>query len=116
MFRREFSARDLLGSALAAIERLDPELNAIVQKDAASPWRAASDSDARIAGGEARLLEGFIGKRLLAFGPALAGAPQLAEWGATHAVLRHLPGVASSFSQEYSTFWPSFFSRSARLP
>ncbi|HXN88825.1 MAG TPA: hypothetical protein VN890_05685 [Methylocella sp.] len=28
---REFSARDLLGSTLAAIERLDPAVNAIVQ-------------------------------------------------------------------------------------
>src|ERR1700730_12950779 len=48
---REFSARDLLGSTLAAIERLDPAVNAIVQKDAASAWRAASDADARIARG-----------------------------------------------------------------
>jgi len=59
LLRREFSARDLLGSSLAAVERLDPALNAIVQKDAASAWRAASDSDARIARGEARPLEGL---------------------------------------------------------
>jgi amidase len=59
LLRREFSARDLLGSTLAAIERLDPAVNAIVQKDAASAWRAASDSDARIARGEARPLEGL---------------------------------------------------------
>src|ERR1700736_4661452 len=51
LLRREFSARDLLGSTLAAIERLDPAVNAIVQKDAASAWRAASDADARIARG-----------------------------------------------------------------
>jgi amidase len=59
LLRREFSARDLLGSTLAAIERLDPALNAIAQKDAASACRAANDSDARIARGEARPLEGL---------------------------------------------------------
>ncbi|MFZ0496840.1 MAG: amidase [Methylocella sp.] len=59
LLRREFSARDLLGSTLAAIERLDPALNAIVQTDAASAWRGARDSDARIARGEARPLEGL---------------------------------------------------------
>src|SRR5580704_6436863 len=59
LLRREFSARDLLGSTLAAIERLDPAVNAIVQKDAASAGRDASDSDARIARGEARPLEGL---------------------------------------------------------
>ena len=41
------------------MERLDPALNAIVQKDAASAWRGANDSDARIARGEARPLEGL---------------------------------------------------------
>ena len=53
LLRREFSARDLLGSTLAAIERLNPALNAIVQKDAASAWRGARNWDARIARGEA---------------------------------------------------------------
>ncbi len=47
LLRREFSARDLIGSTLAAIGRLDPAVNAIVQKDAASAWRGASDSDVR---------------------------------------------------------------------
>ncbi len=59
LLRREFSVRDLLGSTLAAIERLDPALNAIVQRDAASAWRAASDSDARLSRGDARPLEGL---------------------------------------------------------
>jgi amidase len=59
LLRREFSARDLLGAALAAIERLNPALNAIVQMDAASAARAAADSDARISRGEARPLEGL---------------------------------------------------------
>jgi amidase len=59
LLRREFSARDLLGAVLAAIERLNPALNAIVQMDAASAWRAAADSDARISRGEARPLEGL---------------------------------------------------------
>jgi amidase len=59
LLRREFSARDLLGAVLAAIERLNPALNAIVQMDVAAAWRAAADSDARIARGEARPLEGL---------------------------------------------------------
>jgi len=65
LLRREFSARDLLGSTLAAIERLDPALNAIVHKDAASAWRGANDSDARIARGEARPLEGRSRSRIV---------------------------------------------------
>ena len=44
---------------MAAIARLNPALNAIVQMDAASAWRAAAESDARIARGEARPLEGL---------------------------------------------------------
>lgn len=59
LHRREFSAQDLLAATLAAIERLDPALNAIVQKDAASAWRAACNSDARIARVEARPLQGL---------------------------------------------------------
>ena len=58
--RREFSARDLLGATLAAIERLVPAANAIVQNDTASAWRGASDSDTRIARGEAAPLEGAL--------------------------------------------------------
>jgi amidase len=59
LLRREFSARDLLGAVLAAIERLNPALNAIVQMDVAAAWHTAADSDARIARGEARPLEGL---------------------------------------------------------
>ncbi|MGA3340564.1 MAG: amidase [Methylocella sp.] len=59
LHRREFSAQDLLGATLAAIDRHNPVLNAIVQMDAASAWRAAADSDARIRRGEARPLEGL---------------------------------------------------------
>jgi len=59
LHRREFSAQDLLGATLAAIDRLNPVLNAIVQTDAASAWHAAADSDARFRRGEARPLEGL---------------------------------------------------------
>jgi len=59
LHKREFSTRDLLGATLAAIDRHNPVLNAIVQMDAASAWRAAADSDARIRRGEARPLEGL---------------------------------------------------------
>lgn len=58
LLNRQFSARDLLDAAVAAIERIDPALNAVVYKDAASAWCAASQSDERIARGEARPLEG----------------------------------------------------------
>jgi len=53
LLRREFSARDLLDATLAALARFNPDLNAIMLKDAASAWRAASESDSRIARGEA---------------------------------------------------------------
>ena len=59
LLKRDFSARDLLAATLAAIERLNPALNAVVQMDAAAAWRAAADSDARISRGEARPLEGL---------------------------------------------------------
>ena len=59
LLAREFSSRDLLEAVLAVISRLNPALNAIVQMDAASAWRAAAESDARISRGEARPLEGL---------------------------------------------------------
>jgi amidase len=59
LLRREFSAQDLLSATLTGIERLNPALNAIVELDAASALHAAADSDARIARGETRLLEGL---------------------------------------------------------
>lgn len=59
LLRRDFSARDLLAATLAAIERHNPALNAIVQKDEASAWQAAGISDARLARGDARPLEGL---------------------------------------------------------
>jgi amidase len=59
LLAREFSSRDLLEAVLAVISRLNPALNAIVQIDAASAWRAAAESDARISRGKARPLEGL---------------------------------------------------------
>jgi amidase len=59
LLRRDFSACDLLEAALTTIAHLNPALNAIVQMDVAAAWRAAADSDARIARGEARPLEGL---------------------------------------------------------
>lgn len=59
LLRREFSARDLLSATLAAIQRLNPALNTVVQMDAAAAWRAATDSDSRLARGEVRPLEGL---------------------------------------------------------
>ena len=59
LLAREFSASDLLDATLAQIRRLNPVLNAIVQRDEAAAWRAAADSDLRLARGEARPLEGL---------------------------------------------------------
>ncbi|HUI21169.1 MAG TPA: amidase family protein [Methylocella sp.] len=59
LLKREFTAQDLLAATLAANARFNPALNAIVQMDAAAAWLAAADSDARIAQGNARPLEGL---------------------------------------------------------
>ncbi|HLI15747.1 MAG TPA: amidase family protein [Acidimicrobiales bacterium] len=57
---RELSARELLASVLARIERHNPALNAVVTLDAAGAARAAADADARRARGErCRPLEGI---------------------------------------------------------
>ena len=59
LLAQDFSVSDLLGATLAQIGRLNPILNAIVQRDEATAWRAAADSDLRLARGEARPLEGL---------------------------------------------------------
>jgi amidase len=59
LLAREISARDLLAATLAQIERVNPVLNAIVQRDLAAAEAAATESDARIARGQARPLEGL---------------------------------------------------------
>jgi amidase len=59
LLRREFSARDLLGATLAAIERLNPALNTIVQMGAASLGAPRWSPMRVIARGEGRPLEGL---------------------------------------------------------
>src|SRR3954471_4695281 len=49
---RELSARELMDAHLDRIERLNPELNAIVTLDADGARAAAADADARLAAGE----------------------------------------------------------------
>ena len=84
LLKRDFSARDLLAATLAAIERLNPALNAVVQMDVAAAWRTAAESDARISRGEARPLEGLpvtIKDCFEAAGMATAvGAPALRDY------------------------------------
>lgn len=81
LLRRDFSARDLLAQTLDAIARLNPSLNAIVHLDVETAWQAAAASDARIAQGQARALEGLpvtIKDSFEVAGmPATAGAPAL---------------------------------------
>src|SRR5215210_5491924 len=59
LLRREISAADLLRGTLQRIEALNPAINAIVAIDPDSARRAATESDRRIAAGEARPLEGL---------------------------------------------------------
>ncbi|MCI0736429.1 MAG: amidase, partial [Beijerinckiaceae bacterium] len=84
LLTREFTARDLLAATLDSIERLNPALNAIVQMDTGSAWRAAAASDERIAHGEARPLEGLPVTIKDCFDvagmPASAGAPALRNY------------------------------------
>jgi len=56
---RALSARELVASAIAAIERLDPALKAVVVTDFEAALRAAEESDRRLAAGTARPLEGL---------------------------------------------------------
>ena len=56
---REISARELLAATLAQVDRLNPALNAIIAFDRAAAEKAADESDARIASGDARPLEGL---------------------------------------------------------
>lgn len=59
LLARQFSARELLLATLAAIERIDPGLNAIIETDMDGALRAAQQSDARLSKGNARPLEGL---------------------------------------------------------
>ena len=59
LLAREISARELLAATLAQIERVNPTLNAIVERDLVAAEKAADESDARIARGSARPLEGL---------------------------------------------------------
>lgn len=59
LLERKISAQELLAATIARIERINPALNAIVQVDFAAADRAAQESDARIAKGTARPLEGL---------------------------------------------------------
>ena len=59
LLARETSARDLLDMTLARIAHINPQLNAVVQMDRAGAEHAAAESDARLASGQARPLEGL---------------------------------------------------------
>jgi amidase len=59
LLARNISARELLAATLAQLDRVNPGLNAVVASDLAAAEAAAADSDARIAQGLARPLEGL---------------------------------------------------------
>jgi amidase len=59
LLARRFSAADLLEASLARIDALNPRLNAVVAEDREAARAMAKASDARIAAGSARPLEGL---------------------------------------------------------
>ncbi|RYE29629.1 MAG: amidase, partial [Hyphomicrobiales bacterium] len=59
LLTRRFSATDLLEATFARIDALNPRLNAIVTEDREAARAMATTSDARIASGTARPLEGL---------------------------------------------------------
>lgn len=56
---RDFSARELFEAELARVDTLNPSLNALIEIDSEAGFRAAAASDARLAAGTARPLEGL---------------------------------------------------------
>ncbi|RFB78156.1 amidase [Methylovirgula sp. 4M-Z18] len=59
LLARDIGARELLDLTLARMATINPQLNAIVQTDLTGAKAAADESDARLARGEARALEGL---------------------------------------------------------
>src|SRR5687767_8205155 len=60
LLARELSSAALLDLTLRRIEAVNPAVNAVVAMDADLARLAAAESDLRIAGGEARPLEGLV--------------------------------------------------------
>jgi amidase len=87
MLARRFSAADLLEATFARIDALNPRLNAIVAEDREAARAMAKASDARIANGTARPLEGLpitIKDAFDAAGlPSSGGLPAYRERGPT---------------------------------
>ena len=83
LLAREISSVDLAKAALARIETVNPAINALIALDPAGALAAAAESDARLARGEARALEGLPVSVKDAFNvagfTASVGAPALRE-------------------------------------
>jgi amidase len=60
LLRRELSSTELLDATLARIEALNPALHAVAATSPEAARRAATESDRRLAAGEARALEGLV--------------------------------------------------------
>src|ERR1700722_13486404 len=80
---RAISAVELTKATLARIDEVNPRLNALIALDPAGALAAATESDARIARGEASALAGLPIRGKDAFNvrgfPASGGAPALRE-------------------------------------
>ena len=120
---REISSQELVATALARIDALNPKLNAFCAIDAGAAKTAARLADARLARGEARPLEGLpvdvkdaldaAGFTAVAGAPALkdrrpdADAPTVARLRAAGAVILGKTNVPV-FSSDFQTFNPVF--------
>lgn len=84
LLAREISARELVAAAIAAIERFNPALSAVVVTDFEGALRAADDSDRRLAAGTARPLEGLPSTIKDSFAiagwPTASGVPALKDY------------------------------------
>lgn len=84
LLAKEISAREVVAATMAAIERLDPALSAVVVTDFEGALRAAEDADSRLAAGTARPLEGVpmtIKDSFAVTGlPTASGTPALKDY------------------------------------
>jgi amidase len=80
----ETSARELVAASIAAIERANPLLSAVVVTDFEAAQRAAEESDRRLAAGTARPLDGLpmtIKESIAVAGlPTTSGVPALQDY------------------------------------
>lgn len=123
LLAREISSVELLEATLHQVERWNPKVNAVVTLTVESARAAALQSDARLARGDARLLDGLpvVHKDLFAVAGVRTtkGSPLFADWipdyDETHVAMMHAAGAVSigksntpEFGAGSQTFNPVF--------